>query len=326
MVTRELIQYWGRPDEYLAAQAERTLKLLQQALREQPPSLPEPTARRLSLQLLDHVLHHEEAPRWPAVQAFHHRRIAAAADDIQTANVDSGAAVWKLYDHGFVVRTPAVTIGFDLARGYSSGVPAFAAPDAVLDTIVDSCDVLFISHDHDDHADPYVVTRFLHQDKPVVAPPQVLAAEPFHGRITHLPRQAHVVHRLPVQAGQAVLQVVANPGHQGTDLENNNHVVRTPDGFTAAHTGDQSLDEDFGWIDQVHHHVDVDLLMPNAWAPGGERLVAGFAPRLVIPGHENELGHGIDHREAYWLTYERLEACADRLLVMTWGERYDVEA
>ena len=312
------IHYRGRSEAYCVAQEEFTLELVDETLRANPAALPEPPARRLALQLLDHVLHEEPAPSKPALQAFHHRRIAAAAADIEAARVSSGAAVWKLYDHGFVVRTKDVTLGFDLTRGYSAGVPAFAVADSVLDRIVDACDVLFISHLHEDHADPHVAARFLAQNKSVVAPPQVLTEEPFHSRITHLPREPHLLHELPVRGGEALLRVAANPGHQGAGTENNHHVVVAPCGFTVAHTGDQGNVDEQHWLDRAHEHYRVDLLLPNSWVPDLLGVVAAYDPRFIIPGHD------ISHREPYWLSYVRMTTGAEKLLVMTWGERFDV--
>ena len=66
---------------------------------------------------------------------------------------------------------------------------------------------------------------------------------------------------------------------------------------------------------------------------GGGTDHQAVCPELVITGHENEMGHAIDHREPYWLTYQR-KVGSDRfggsrligydvpLLVMTWGEAY----
>jgi hypothetical protein len=54
---------------------------------------------------------------------------------------------------------------------------------------------------------------------------------------------------------------------------------------------------------------------------------------VISSGYENEMEHTIDHREPYWLTYQRREG-SDRfggtkhvgydspLILMTWGESY----
>jgi hypothetical protein len=51
-------------------------------------------------------------------------------------------------------------------------------------------------------------------------------------------------------------------------------------------------------------------------------MIRGFSPKLVITGHENELGHSVDHREPFWLTYDRLHESPAPFLMMTWGESF----
>ena len=110
-------------------------------------------------------------------------------------------------------------------------------------------------------------------------------------------------------------------------------LVVTPEGLTVAHFGDQSHPDDFAWIDDVGRHHRVDVVLPNCWTTDIVRTVAGFRPAVVITGHENEMGHTIDHREPYWLTYQR-QTGSDRfggskevgydtpLILMTWGRAY----
>ena len=43
---------------------------------------------------------------------------------------------------------------------------------------------------------------------------------------------------------------------------------------------------------------------------------------LLRTGHENELGHTVDHREPFWLTYDRIEGAEAPFLLMTWGESF----
>ena len=68
----------------------------------------------------------------------------------------------------------------------------------------------------------------------------------------------------------------------------------------------------------------VDVLMTNSWAYYPEqRLAKGFRPGLIIPGHENELGHTIDHREPFWLNYVRLSGpLSFQWVQMAWGEKF----
>ncbi|NLE59214.1 MAG: MBL fold metallo-hydrolase [Planctomycetes bacterium] len=313
--------YFNDPDALYNRQAEVSFEIVADLLDRFRPQLPEPRERKTALLLLDGIFHEPWAPKRPAVQAFHHQRISQAAKEITGSPPSQGALIWKLYDHAFVVRTPTVTLAFDLTRGNSAGAEGFAVSDEVVARIVDQCDVLFISHPHGDHADEWVAGRFIEQGKPVVATPELWPGKDLTAKITIPRRQAHVRQPLPLANGGRSLDVVAYPGHQG-NLPNNVVLVFTPEGLSFCHTGDQANGSDFEWIDKVAEHHRVDVLMPNCWTPEIARVVRGVNPAIVITGHENELGHSIDHREAYWLTYDRTTDCNRPVLIMTWGESY----
>jgi len=318
-------------DRFLNQQAEALLDPVNEVINANPPQLPEPLVRHMAMLVLDGVLHDVYAPQRPPVQDFFHVRMEKALKEIENTRVDEGAMIWKLYDHGFVVRTATVTLAFDLIR--AAYLPGFALPDELMQRIVNQCDVLFISHRHGDHADEWVAQAFLDQEKPVAAPSQVWEDKPIHNQITHLKREAHTLQTLPVQNGQHELEVVNYPGHQGLEVENNVPLVFTPEEMSFAQTGDQWEENDFDWIDAVGEHHRVDVLMPNCWSMDIARVVKGFDPQLVITGHENEMGHKIDKRVPYWLTYERKTGSEQfggdphvgyphPLVVMTWGEKY----
>jgi L-ascorbate metabolism protein UlaG (beta-lactamase superfamily) len=339
-----------RDDAFLSRQAEALLAEIDETLNRVPPRLPEPPERRLALLALDGVLHDVYAPNRTAVQMFYHARLARAVNEMETAQVSEGARIWRLYNHGFVVRTPTVTLAFDMYRGPSRfGVddPAkgrravassgFPLPKDTLDRIIRQCDVLFVSHRHGDHADPGVAQMFVDLGKPVVAPPNVWEGRPIHDAITHLKREAHTLQHLPIQDGTRELAVVVYPGqqYQGNGVPNNVVLVFTPEGMSFAHNGDQINDpypeyqEDYEWIDVVRDHHRVDVLMTNCWLNDMYRFTRGFDPKLVIPGHENELGHPIFDRVPYWgdaealkLTYPQLLASEYPVLPMVWGESY----
>jgi len=60
-------------------------------------------------------------------------------------------------------------------------------------------DAHFISHQHGDHSDPWVVQTFIDQGKPVVAPPDLWTEEPIFKSITHLERNTNTLHTLKIQ-------------------------------------------------------------------------------------------------------------------------------
>lgn len=117
------------------------------------------------------------------------------------------------------------------------------------------------------------------------------------------------------------------PGHQGTDIINNVYLVIDPSGLSFAHTGDQSNTEDLKWIENIKDFHSVNVLMVNSWGIDPDsRLISGFSPQLIICGHENEMGHSVDHREPYWLNYSRLGTqTISPWIHMTWGEKYNYQ-
>jgi L-ascorbate metabolism protein UlaG (beta-lactamase superfamily) len=318
---------------FLNNQAEALLLQANEIFANHPPGWPEAPGRRSAFLLMDGVLHDEFAPERPPVQDFFKTRIKKAIDKIEQTEVIYGARIWKLYNHGFLIRTRSVTIGFDLVRGKSVRVDDFSIGDDDMKRLIDQCDVLFISHYHGDHAEEWVAQSFINQGKPVVAPLSVWEGKAIHEEMTHLERMPHTLQSLPVQGGEQQLQVVVYPGHQGDHIENNVSLVVTPEGLSFSQMGDQSNVDDFVWIDEVGKHHVVDVLMPNCWTTDIVRVAKGFNPAIIITGHENEMGHTIDHREPYWLTYQRREG-SDRfggsrdigydtpLILMTWGESY----
>jgi L-ascorbate metabolism protein UlaG (beta-lactamase superfamily) len=301
---------------------------------DQPPDRIETEVRRSALLLLDGVFHDVYAPYRKPVREFLKTRFACAVDEIERTEVSEGARIWKLYNHGFVIRTRSVTIAFDLISLKDAGIEGFSVEDEDMSRLIDQCDVLFISHYHSDHAEEPVARAFIGQGKPVVAPAGVWKDKSIHRQITHMEREAHTIQSLPVKHGKQNLSVVVYPGHQGPDIENNVILVITPEGLSFSQTGDQSNDDDFQWIDAIGSHHRVDVLMPNCWTTDIVRVARGFQPALIITGHENEMGHTIDHREPYWLTYQR-RVGSERfggtlgigydtpLILMTWGESCD---
>ena len=119
-----------------------------------------------------------------------------------------------------------------------------------------------------------------------------------------------------------ILKVVSYPGHQGAAITNNVNLVVTPEGLSVMQTGDQSNAADFEWIANSGADRHVDVLLPNCWTTDIKRMARGVNPELIITGHENEMGHTVDHREDYTQTYDRLFGVRYPFIVMTWGETY----
>lgn len=345
-------------DYYISRQDNVFLRRVREVLEQFPPTTRPGLERKMAFSLLDAVAHETYAPNRPEVIAFHHERIEAAVSEIESTVVTEGARIWQLYNLGYVVRTKEVTLGFDLFRGPSRTrgqdttgqiasipTPDFPISDALATRLATQCDALFISHLHQDHADPFIAQTMIEQGKPVVATEETfvdarryadtgLDLPSIHNRLTMLERKVHEVQKLPVQQGKLTLDVIVNPGHQEKALCNN-VVVTTPEGLTFAHNGDQYNDpkdpeqRDFEWIDQVGAHADIDVLMTNCWMEDPLRYVNGTSPQLTILGHMIEMGHPCWDRMPYWgdaefieSTYDKLLASDNPVLIMAWGESY----
>lgn len=308
------------PDEWI----ERSLGWANGIFDRFPPSVVEHPVRRAALIRLDDVLHIESAPRKQLVQQFYRARIEKAVREIEAARVPAGMRIWKLYNHGFFVRTPSVSLAFDIVSGTRE--PGFAVDESLLERLAGQSDVLFISHRHGDHASTAAARLFIARNKPVLAPPGLWQDQELAAKLTYLKRSAAEVHSVPIRDGGQTLKVVAYPGHQGEPVVNNVYLVTTPEGLTLVHTGDQSGAEgpgsDFDWIAQIGRDHQVDVLMPNCWTTDIKRVARGVNPKLILTGHENEMGHTVDHREDYTQTYNRLFGTRYPFIVMAWGEAY----
>ena len=321
-----------KDNDYLDRQAKVFLDSVQSLLAVYPPVIHEGRERGLAKLLMDAVFHEKYAAFRKPAQEFFHSQTDQLIRNLEETKVKKGAMIWKIYNMGFIVRTKSVTIAFDLVRGATAGSPDFTLTAEETGRLVEQCDVLFISHKHNDHADKIVAADFLNSGKPVISPEQVWKDDSIFSRITHLERISEKIQKQSLTDNRT-LDVVIYPGHQLTSAINNVSMITTPEGITIAHTGDQinegEMMGDFDWIDKVSKNHKVDILMPNAWTTDIFRIVIGFNPALVVPGHEIELGHTVWDRLPFWgddkyleLNYADLKRSKYPVVVLVWGEGY----
>lgn len=298
-------------------QTRQTLGLVQDLLQQSPPSTELTSLRKSALMHLDWIFHDPRLDTVNLTRDFLSSQIRELLTDLQKP-VRKGVRVFKWYNHGFIVKSPSITFAFDITRA-GQGNKAPMISDKLMDSVVKQIDVLFISHIHGDHADGGVADLFLKNKKDIVATCGIW--EDKGPQIKHIRSEQKIDQKIELATGKT-LQVTVMPGHQD-DVPNNVYIVSTPEGTSVAHTGDQWNKEKDGWIDQVNEHSKVDILLLHCWAMPLERIVAGFDPKLVITGHENEIVHSVDHREPYWLNYRRMEKVNKPVVYMTWGEHYN---
>ena len=319
-------------NDYLDRQAKVFLDTVQSIISEFPPQENEVRERGLVKLLMDAVFHEHFAAFRKPVQQFFHSQTEKVISELECVDVIEGARIWKIYNMGFIVKTKSVTMAFDLVTGETSGSQDFMLNENEIERLVNQCDVLFISHWHPDHADIRVAEQFLKLGLPVIAPDQVWKGKPIHSKVNQMERIPHKKQNLKLK--EVNLDVVVYPGHQWKRHINNVVLVTTPEGITIAHTGDQINEGDFmidfEWIDEVYKYNSVDIMMPNAWTMDIFRQVKGFNPKLVMPGHELELGHTVWDRLPYWgddeyleLNYAELKASKYPVVALIWGESFN---
>jgi L-ascorbate metabolism protein UlaG (beta-lactamase superfamily) len=118
------------------------------------------------------------------------------------------------------------------------------------------------------------------------------------------------------------ISFIAFPGSQGATLPNPVYLV-TVDGVSLMHMGDQSRSSDYdNWMRGIGKAHDVDILFVNCRDRGMHWKIAAIDPKLIIPGHENELRHIVDGRQGVTRTLGNLEGSTIPVVLMTWGEYF----
>src|SRR5690606_21505450 len=177
---------------------------------------------------------------------------------------------------------------------------------------------MFVSHHHGDHADRSVANIFVEQHKSVIVPPALWENQ--SERIKHV--RGSTIYGKALQLPSEKLGIKVLPGHQGSKVLNNIYAITTEEGYTFIHTGDQHFKDDLKWISSINDSLKVDVLFINGWTTHLEEMIAGFNPKIIVSGHENEMNHSIDHREPYWLMSQRLNEFDAPHILMAWGESF----
>ena len=309
--------YQGYLSDYKLALASEAFASIDTMLQTYLPQTEILLPREMALVSLDQLLHDTDNDATEPFYRFINTRMARVLEDLDRP-VTEGLRIYKLYNDGFIIKSAKATVAIDLIPGGSNAKPFIT--DSIIYGIAGKCDALFISHWHADHANLNIAKSFAARGKRVIAPKDLwVDVDPMIQ-----PLAEHKETDIVSEDLDLTLHVL--PGHQD-NVYNNINVVEFHGVGTVAQTGDQWYCCDMDWIDRVHLKYDIDVLMPNCWIHDMERHLRGFAPKMIITGHENELGeHSIDHREAYWITIKKMElvsALNIPYVLMTWGEWYD---
>jgi len=234
-------------------------------------------ARRALLLQMDAALRGRHSRAWKrAVGAHFQRQMNKALDEIASTRVDRGVRIWRMYNMGFVVKSPKATIAFDIHPGWVFDTPMTAAQQGRLAALLDAA---FVSHWHPDHLSRPVLGQMNAVGKMLVFSPTFV-----------MELRGNNVIRLRDTGGApakvADLDVWCYPGWQFRMARNNVYVVRIG-GLLVAHQGDNSLGSIYPRIVQDH---TIDVLLANCWASPAQ-CVEGLKPKLLITGHEHEVMH-----------------------------------
>jgi len=316
-LAQEKLHYWNDSESYLQDQASFIIEQAYNVLTAHPPGTTINSERQLALASLDALLHDTRLDNGTAFLAFMNQMAGKVAGELQQ-NKPTGREirVFRFYNHGFVVQTQQVTIAIDLIRGGRPNEPFIN--ESLMRSIVEQCDILFITHAHGDHTDLSVINMFAEQGKDVILPEPVL--KEMNPPLRVMRGDDMITETIHLQTKNLSLPVSVFPGSQGNIL-NNVYMITLPDGQTIMHTGDQDFSEDLA---AKAGACNIDILFVQCWMLPMDKFVAGVKPALVITGHENEMLHTIDHREAYWLTFRRISEITAPYVIMAWGESYNI--
>jgi len=267
------------------------------------PQSGDPLIRKKSFNSIDELVLNSSGQHRDELYSFYTLMLEKTMTEIKTENVEKGATVWQIYNHGFIVKTPSVLIGFDLYDYYGS---------ANLKKLANLLDVMFISHGHADHICPELEQAMINLDKPVIwsiGLSSPMSTTIFLGdSINELPllvTQYAGLHSVPVQMFEVV----------------------TPEGIRIFHTGDNQTSTTLPQIQNV------DILLLNAWVnesgwtswiEGSRNAINKIKPKVTLPGHILELGHIggnniVPYGDVFMVNDVELEC---EYYVLAWGERY----
>lgn len=219
-----------------------TIRFGKSVLRENPPQSNRDEIRRAALLILDAPLSVEDTdPAAPAgfgqtwretINSIYQPVCDEMLDEILKTRVASGVRIWKVYNMGFIVKTPNHTWGFDVRSGNT--ITRKFTPDQ-LAKLVKILDVLFLSHNHPDHIGTDLVREMVRAGKTVVRPTDDTVSE-----LNGDPHLRNLYGRFGKTVKVDGLLVRAFPGCQEIPNQEVPCCVYavTADGITVAHSGD----------------------------------------------------------------------------------------
>jgi len=225
-------------------------------------------------------------------------------------------------------------------------------------------DLLFVSHSHGDHADVEVLERAAQRGVKIVVPEPDVENNAWY--ITQLPQNAQVVPLLveqPYNISGVRVRAFLGP-HSDVNYA---YLVELPDGLRLLHMGDTEYfsvltwnpdntqivnSTNLTWVDNLADEKQIDIAFihvsaltnipqeaikipiivhQNTKVPLGRPFSeTALKPKIIVPMHENEVGHGLawfssfNLRLAYQQSNE-LNSEKTQVVVVTWGQKMVLE-
>jgi L-ascorbate metabolism protein UlaG (beta-lactamase superfamily) len=291
--------------------AAETLNWADEILKAHPPKVDPPYIRIQALAAMDDPLHLGQAPVLDVIADYFQKRVRYGLTHLQsTGRPKRGAGIWKFYNFTFVVKTPNHAFAFDVCHGYRK----VTMTKAQLQSIARQVDMAFISHDHPDHADVVFAHEMAALGKKVVVPDVLWPNSDIEKSLVRVSGT--------YKGNIDGVSFTAFPGSQGTTIPNPVYLV-TADGVSLMHMGDQSRGSDYDkWIKGIGRAHDVDILFINCRDGRMQQKIRAIDPKLIIPGHENEIRHIVDGRQGVVRTLSNLGENKIPVVLMTWGEYF----
>jgi hypothetical protein len=271
-----------------------TLEQIKNNLLNNPPNTGDPIVREQTILDLDNILSNDSSRSSQSVYNFYNFMMEKVNTELRDTVLE-GAAIWMMYNHGFVIKTPQHVFAFDLVDGYQNWLTHLPSE------LIQQIEVLFISHEHGDHYDYSLVNT-------------VMA----NGGYVVVPSENATMGNIPMAAGDSLtisgLHIKAHYGMHPVPVRM--YEVITPSGLKILHTGDNRTLTTLPLTDSL------DILLLHAGVDM-RSFINKLNPIMMIPGHIQELGH--DVRVEYTQAFEVDDVPLNsEVIVMAWGERFFV--
>lgn len=299
---------------YTSAAAEERLRRLTAALRVAPPLSGDAAARARAALDLDDLARSHLASHAHALREWYLGRLLDACDRLGARR---GRLLTQLYGHGVVWTEAGVNVAVDAVTARGIFHLYWHVPPEVFDALAASIDILLVSHGHPDHLDEPLLRRVLARGGAVAAPAEIADRLPSGVRAV-APGEAFEIRGFRVRAHEG-----RHVYGEGLGIPLRYYEVVSPDGARLLHTSDHD------YTAGLAREAAPDVLVPKGGGVsptiGGAAALRDLArvvrPRMIFPGHMNEVGHPVGAgREPYAVALEGLRDHADPWAVLLWGE------